>query len=277
VTEPAERLREMMAAGRRLQAPPAPEGPQVLVVGSGKGGVGKSLVSVLLATAVAAQGRRVLLFDADHNLGNLHVLLGVRPVGRIEHLLHGASPDELVQPVGDGLWLLPSDSGAEALHGLEALERARLHHRLTTLYDGYDVVVVDAGAGLEGVVRMAMLRASRLVAVTVPEPTALTDAYALMKLVSLQLPELPIDVIVNRALDEADGRQAYERLAAATERFLRRGIRYLGAIPEDTMVRAAVRDPQHLLELLSASPAGHAVRELLSDRIEMPLVARCLA
>ena len=254
----------------------APEGPPALVVGSGKGGVGKSVTSLLLATSLAAQGRRVLLFDADQNLGNLHVLLGVRPSARMEALLYeGLAPDELVQPVAENLWLLPGDSGTESLYGLEAIDRARLHHRLSALYDGYDAVVIDAGAGIESVVRVATMRATRLVVVAAPEPTALTDAYALMKIVTLQVPELPIDVCVNRADDEREGREAYEKLATACERFLRRGVRYLGAIPEDPMVRAAVRDPRRLLPLLTASPAAQAVREGVLDRLDLPTPARC--
>jgi flagellar biosynthesis protein FlhG len=254
----------------------APEGPPALVVGSGKGGVGKSVTSLLLATSLAAQGRRVLLFDADQNLGNLHVLLGVRPSARMEALLYeGLDPDELVRPVAPNLWLLPGDSGTESLYGLEAVDRARLHHRLSALYDGYDVVVIDAGAGIESVVRVATMRATRLLVVAAPEPTALTDAYALMKIVTLQVPELPIDVCVNRADDEREGREAYEKLATACERFLRRGVRYLGAIPEDPMVRAAVRDPQRLLPLLTASPAAQAVRRGVLDRLDLPTPARC--
>ena len=179
-----------------------------IVIGSGKGGVGKSVVSVLLASALAVQGRQVLLVDGDQNMANLHVLLGVRPSTRVESLLQGeiAAPD-LVRPIAPNLWLLPGVSGSESLHGLDTHDRARIQHRLSDVYGQFDVVIVDAGSGIESVVRVATMHATRLLVVTAPEPTALTDAYALLKIVSLELPELPIDILVNRCLDPDEGRR----------------------------------------------------------------------
>jgi flagellar biosynthesis protein FlhG len=253
----------------------AAEPTPTIVVGSGKGGVGKSVVSVLLATALAARGRRVLLLDGDQNLANLHVLLGVRPGARVESLLRGeiAAP-ELVQPVAPNLWLLPGESGTESLYALEALDRARLQHRLSELYEQFDAVIVDAGAGLESVVRAATMRATRLLVVTAPEPTALTDAYALMKIVSHQLPDLPIDILVNRCLDADEGRDAYVRLATACERFLRLGVRFVGALPEDQSIRLAVRDPRRLLETIQSTPAAQTLKTTVLDRLELPETAR---
>jgi flagellar biosynthesis protein FlhG len=255
--------------------PPASEGPTVVVLGSGKGGVGKSILSVLLGAAAAAQGRRVLLFDADHNLGNLHVLLGVRPAARLEALIQGElTPNELLCQVAERLWLMPGDSGTESLHALETLDRARLHRRLSEVYDQFDTVIVDTAAGIDGVVRSTTMQASRLVVVTAPEPTALTDAYALMKIVHLHSPGLPIDVLVNRCVELDEGRAAYDRLAMACERFLKRGIRYLGAIAEDPAIRAAVCDPAHCLALLQSSGAARTLREWVVDRMELPVPRR---
>jgi flagellar biosynthesis protein FlhG len=246
-----------------------------IVVGSGKGGVGKSVVSVLLATALAVQGRRVLLLDGDQNLANLHVLLGVRPGVRAELLLQGelTAPD-LVQQIGPNLWLLAGESGAEGLYGLAMHDRARIQRRLSDVYQRFDVVIVDAGAGLESVVRVATMRGTRLLVVTAPEPTALSDAYALMKIVSLQLPELPIDVLVNRCLDPDEGHDAYARLATACERFLRRGVRFAGALPEDHAIRLAVRDPRHLLEAIQTTQAAHTLKGTILNRLELPETAR---
>jgi flagellar biosynthesis protein FlhG len=246
-----------------------------VVVGSGKGGVGKSLVSLLLASTLASQGRRVLLLDGAQNMGNLHVLLGVRPGARMDALLGGeVDAPEMVQWVAPNLWLLPGESGNEALYAMEPVDRARVQHRLSELYASFDAVIVDAGAGIESVVRVAAMRATRLLVVTAPEPTALTDAYALMKIVTPQIPGLPMDIVVNRCLDAQEGRDAFVRLATACERFLRRGVRFAGALPEDQALRLAVRDPRHLLETLPATTAARALRATVLDSIDLPLMPR---
>ncbi len=246
-----------------------------VVVGSGKGGVGKSLVSVLLASTLASEGRRVLLVDGAQNMGNLHVLLGVRPSARMIALLVGeVDAPEMVQSVAPNLWLLPGESGNEALFALEPVDRARVQQRLSELYASFDAVIVDAAAGFESVVRGVTLQATRLLVVTAPEPTALTDAYALMKIVNLQIPGLPMNIVVNRCLDAQEGRDAFLRLAMACERFLRRSVRYAGALPEDQALRQAVRDPRRLLETIPATIAARALRDTVLDSIDLPLMAR---
>jgi flagellar biosynthesis protein FlhG len=238
-----------------------------IVVGSGKGGVGKSVVSVLLAAAAAERGREVLLLDGEQNLANLNVLLGIGARGSIESVLGGRGRvEDLVQPVAENLWLLPSESGAEGLYALDALERARLHCRLVELCRRFEVVVVDAGAGIEGVVRAATLGADRVVLVTTPDPTALMDAHALGKILSLQVPHLPVDVFVNRCAGEAEGQDAFARLAAASEQFLNRRLHLAGILLEEQPIAAAVRDPRHFLARLIQTRAAQTIREAGLDR-----------
>lgn len=246
-----------------------------VVVGSGKGGVGKSLVAVTLASALAAAGRRVLLVDADFNLGTLHVLLGVRPEVQPETLLEpGVDATDVVVPVCRNLWLMPATSGSERVQRLSTHDRARLHRQVTRLYPQYDTVVVDAAAGLDSALRVAAMQASRLVLVTTPEPTALTSAYALVKMVHGRLPLLPIDLLVNRAQHHDEGEAAAERMRQACARFLGRPLRYLGAIPEDGQMRAALSHPERLVDPDHAGPAQAAlhaiIRTHLADLMESP-------
>lgn len=267
----AAQLRAMM--GTRPAEIPLVEGPPALVVGSGKGGVGKSVLAVLAAAEMAARGYRVLLLDGAQNLGNLHVLLGVRPQGRLEALVTGEQQAaDLLHPVAERVWLLPGDSGADTLYGLGGADRARLHYRLSALFDDFDLVLIDAGAGLEAAVRAATMRASRLVTVTAAEPTALTDAYALIKIVSTQVPDLPIEVIVNRVLEPGEGPAAFSRLATAAARFLRRGLHYLGDVPEDPVLRRVAREGHGLIEPGRDAPAWVGLRTAL-DRLELPAPA----
>jgi flagellar biosynthesis protein FlhG len=249
----------------------APAAPAAFVIGSGKGGVGKSALSVLLAAELARGERRVLLLDGAHNQGNLHVLLGVRPAARLDALVAGEiEVADLVVPIAERLWLLPGDSGAESLHGMAPVDRARLQRRLSSVYDEFDAVVVDAGAGIESVLR-ATIRASRLVVVAVPEPASLSDAYALIKIAHLQVPSLAVDVVVNRALGDGEAHTAFGRLQLAAERFLRRELRYLGAVSEDAEIARRVRTPGALLAHASTEVAAVAGSLLAPARALAPL------
>ncbi len=246
-----------------------------IVVGSGKGGVGKSVVSVMLAAAAAERGRETLLLDGEQSLANLHVLLGVGAAGSIESMLGGRTGgQQLVQPVAPNLSLLPSESGAEGLYALGALERARLHCRLVELSQGYEVVVVDAGAGIEGVVRAATLGADRVVLVTAPEPTALMDAHALAKMLSLQAAHVRIDVLVNRCADEDEGQGAFIRLAAAAEQFLNRRLHLAGILLEEPPVAVAVRDPRRFLARLMETRAAATIRAMKLDLLGLATSTR---
>ena len=260
------------AAGLRELAPRAPyarsarqeEGPPAIVIGSGKGGVGKSMLGVLLAAAFARSGRRTLLLDGAQNQGNLHILLGVRPAAPLGAVLAGdAEPAALMVPVAENLVLVPGDSGAEALYSLGAIDRARLHLRLSELYDGFDIVVVDGGSGIESVVRAAGIRASHLALVVAPEPASLADAYALLKIVHLQVPAVPIEVMVNRVVADEEGQAVFDRLHLAAERFLRRELGYLGCVPEDEALRLAARRPGALLA--TRSDAIETIAARLAD------------
>lgn len=255
------------AAGLRALAEPpvsrepSPEGVAACVIGSGKGGVGKSVLAALLACALARRGQRTLLVDGAQNQGNQHVLFGVRPVAPLETLLLGERrARDLVVPVAAGLDLLPADSGAELLYGLGAVDRARLHQRASVLWDDYDQVVVDGGPGLESVVRGAAIRADRLVVVTTPDPTSLSDAYALLKIVHLQVPSIQIGVMVNRVAADEEGQKVFDRLQLAATRFLGRDLVDLGSVPESETLRSAVRQPGTVLGIESAGVDAWAER-----------------
>ena len=254
-------LRQTLAGYPRVRA--GAQGPPTLVVGSGKGGVGKSLVTVLLGAALAARHRRVLLVDGSQNLGSLHIMLGVRPVARLDDLFTGTgAPADLITPVAQGLWLLPAECGSESLYALPPLDRARLHHRLASVFDEFDVVLVDAGEGLEGVVRVANVRATDALVVTTPEPAALSGAYALLKMLSLQVPGLATEVLVNRAHTEPEAAAAHRKLAIASDRFLNRELALAGSVLENESLRALAAAPRRLTDGAYDGPGVSVLRRI---------------
>lgn len=266
MTDQAKALRNTRPLS--FEPPPHVDDGTALVIGSGKGGVGKSLVAVTIASSLAAAGKRVLLVDADFNLGTLHVLLGVRPSTQPEALLDpDASVESVVIPVCENLWLMPAASGVESLQRLGPHERVRWHRRVTRLFPDYDAVIVDCSAGLDGALRVTAMQASRLLLVTTPEPAALTSVYALIKLVHGRLPRLPIDLLVNRTVHPDEGAAAASRIHEACQRFLGRDVRYLGAVDEDPAMRATLAHPARLVDPAASGPAQSQLRTILSNHL----------
>ena len=250
---------------------------RVTLVGSGKGGVGKSIVSILLARRMAEAGRKVLLFDGDQNLANLHVMLGLEHATELDAVVHEESqPELLIRPVADNLWLLPGDTGSELLQAMTDMDRARLHHRLSAVFDAFDEVIVDAAAGIESAVRVVAMRTDRFLVLTVPEPAALSDAYALIKIANFQAPATEIGVIVNRTLDDSEGELAFARLEEACEQFLGKTVQFCGSIPDDRAILSAARVPGGILTLPWDTPAASQVNAIAGLIYRNPQVAPVL-
>ncbi len=257
----------------RTAAPPAAatEGAPVWVIASGKGGVGKSALAVLLAAEWASRGVETLLFDGAQNEGHLHLLLGRSPSRGVAGVLRGAPARALVQEIAPRLGLLPAAADDALPPSPSPLDRARLHHRLTAAFDGFGAVVVDAGSGRSGSLRAASLRATGIAVVATPEPAALHEAYAMIKLARLQAPHLRDGLVVNRAEHPGEAAEVHARLDLAARRFLGRGLDLLGAIPESGAIRRSARLAGGLL-----GPADPAVRDAvgaLADRLGAPAAA----
>src|SRR5262249_51438454 len=241
--------------------------PSVWVIASGKGGVGKSTLAVLLAAESAARGVRTLLFDGVQNEGNLHLLLGVAPARRTGEVWRGeAAPRDLLLEVRENLWLLPAPPEESLPDHLSPLERARLHHRLTSVFDDFGAVIVDAGPGRSAALRAATLRATGLAVVANPEPASLSDAYAMLKIARLQSPHLEEGLIVNRAEEPAEVEAVHARLSLAAERFMNRALRLLGGVPESAALRRAARTAGALLAMddLAVDDAVRAIGRALA-------------
>lgn len=248
---------------RELKAP-------ALAVVSGKGGVGKSHVALSLGMAFADQGRRVLLVDGDLGLANLHILCGLHPERDLGDVLEGrCEPEDALLRVEEGLDLLPAASGVAAMANVPRSEIERLGAALAGLQSGYDLVLVDTGAGIGDTTMNMLLASDRALLVSTPEPTAQADAYALLKVARARREDLPLGLCVNLASDAAQASAVASRLGQVAGRFLGRGLPFDGWIPrqnglENYLIR---REP-----VFRADPQGAfavAVRTLARDLLSV--------
>jgi flagellar biosynthesis protein FlhG len=249
-----------MAASRRMNAPRA---VKVIAVTSGKGGVGKTNVSVNLSVALAEEGRRVMLMDADLGLANVDVLLGLQPRANLSHVLDGdAGLEEILVEGPAGIRIVPAASGVARMADLAPAEHVGIIRAFSELRDPLDVLVVDTAAGLHDSV-MSFCRAVQEVLVVVcDEPASVTDAYALIKVLNRDHGVGRMRVLANMVRAPHEGRQLFEKLAAVCNRFLDVTLDYAGAVPHDDYLRKAVQRQQAVTIAYPASPAGRAFKDL---------------
>jgi flagellar biosynthesis protein FlhG len=236
-----------------------------IAVTSGKGGVGKTNVAINLAVALARLRHRVAILDADFGLGNVDVLLGLAPASHIGHVLAGekAIADILV-PGPRGVQLIPASSGMAQLTALTGEQWDVIGEALDGIADDFDYLIIDTGAGISGNVIDAIRIASRVLVVTSLEPTAVVDAYAVIKLLSTTDPAQDIGLLVNSARDASEAQLVFAQLEVAASRFLNRRLTYYGFIAHDPSVRDAVLVQRPIVDHLPQSPASRCFRILAS-------------
>ena len=236
---------------------------RVIAVASGKGGVGKTNVAANIAVALARQAVKVCVLDADLGLANLDVVLGLSPRLSLLHVLRGERRlPEIVVDGPAGVLVIPAASGFEELTALGAAERIRLLDEVDALDLGLDVLVIDTAAGISGNVLYFTAAAADALVVITPEPTALTDAYALMKVLATRYGRREFLVAVNMAAGAADAEAAFVRLARVAERFLAVRLEYQGYVPYDDAVARAVRSQVPVVLAAPSAPASLAFGQL---------------
>ena len=245
---------------------------RVVAVTSGKGGVGKTNVTANLAVALAHLGRRVMVLDADLGLGNLDVLLGLTPSFSLADVLSGQRRlREVLVPGPGGITVLPAGSGFQNLTALSDHQIRELQSEMDELQEETDILLIDTGAGIGRNVTSFATMAQDIIVVAAPEPTSLTDAYALMKVLSTQYSERRFRLLVSMTRTPTDGQDVYRKLSLVAERFLHISINFLGSIPFDPRLAEAVCQQRPLVELYPQSKAAQAFLGLAHDLAEWPL------
>ncbi|MDG1113372.1 MAG: MinD/ParA family protein [Pseudomonadales bacterium] len=249
-----------------------PDPVRVIAVTSGKGGVGKTNISVNLAASLSLAGQRVMLMDADLGLANVDVLLGLEPHFDLQHVISGEKTlDEIIVQGPLGIHVVPASSGVEKMADLTSVEHASLISAFSELKQPIDVLIVDTAAGIaDGVVSFAKA-CQEVIVVVCDEPTSLTDAYALIKVLSMRHGIKQFQILANMVKDESQGLNLYEKLLNTTDRFLEVGLKYLGAVPFDEQLRQSVRAQKPVVEAYPRSPASKALVRISEKINRWPL------
>lgn len=242
---------------------------RTIAVTSGKGGVGKSCLTANLAWGLAQAGRRVLVLDADLGLANLDILLNLNPTATLHDVVAGTRGvrDVILEGPG-GLHVLPAGSGMAEYSRLSSELRERLPAVLDELVRGYDYLFLDTGAGISDVVLYTASLAREVLVVATPEPTALADAYATIKVMALQHERTAFGLVINRVTKERLGPESANQLKRVADRFLRGhlglavSLEYWGAVPDDPAVERSVCLRRPVAASEPASPAARALRDL---------------
>ena len=241
---------------------------QVIAVTGGKGGVGKTNVSVNLGVALAQRGLGVMLLDADLGLANVDVLLGLKPRWTLQQVLAGERDlDEVIIEGPAGLRIVPSASGVAGMVDLPPAVYGGLIHAFGQVTADLDVLLVDTAAGVsEGVLSFARA-AQEVLVVVCDEPASLTDAYALIKLLSTRHGVSRFRILSNMVRRARDGRELFAKLLAVCDQYLDVVLEFAGMVPFDDYLRRAVQRRQSVLDAFPRSPAAYALRQL-AEQVE---------
>ncbi len=247
---------------------------QVVAVTGGKGGVGKTNVSVNLGVALCKLGRRVTLLDADLGLANVDVLLGLKPRRNLSDVLAGhTSLAEVVVPGPCGLRIVPAASGTQAMVQLGPREHAGLISAFSDIAHQMDVLIVDTAAGISDEVISFLLAAQEIIVVVCNEPTSITDAYALIKVLNSQYGVKRVRVLANMVRGPQEGKSVFAKLVTVTERFLEVTLEYAGWIPFDEHVRRSVQRQRSVVDAYPSSKASQSFMDLAREVDRWPVPA----
>lgn len=264
----AEQLRKMMQ-----QTNSRPKA-RVITVTSGKGGVGKTSISLNLAIQLSRLGKKVVVFDADFGLANIEVMLGVRPQYNLADMMfRGKELSEIMTQGEEEIRFISGGSGIQELASMNREQVTFLTSRLLALDNYADVIIVDTGAGISDSVLEFVLASTEVLLVATPEPTSITDAYALLKALNRKTEfskeDTSIKMIANRVKNDEEGMNLYEKMSVVADKFLSIPVTYLGSVPMDEQITKAVMRQKPVSVLYPDAPAAKAIKKIAERILEV--------
>jgi len=249
---------------------------RVVAVASGKGGVGKTNISINLACEMSLRGRSVMLLDADLGLANVDVLLGCKPKGNLEDVVSGKMTlDEIICPGPLDINIIPAASGVAHMADLSDQERSAIINAFSELSQPVDVLIVDLGAGISGNVTSFAKAAQEVIVVVCDEPASMTDAYALIKVLATKHGVKHFRILANMMPNDAAGFEVYQKIVNTATKFLEVGISYLGSVPMDDCLKRAARSQRAVIEAYPQSMCAISLKKIAEkvDMLPMPMAA----
>ncbi len=241
---------------------------RVIVVTSGKGGVGKSTLALNIALSLCDRDKKVILMDADLGLANIDIMLGLLPKYNLHHVVQGKKnlKDIIISGPG-GLNIIPGGSGITELANLGENNLKKLLVELGKLDGEYDYMIIDTGAGLSNNVTSFLLSANDVIFVTTPEPTSMTDAYGMVKVIARQSTNKTLYLVVNRVVDNIEGVLVAEKFKLVCEKFLNLHIDVLGHVVNEPLIGEGIRRQRAFIEIFPRSQAAKNINSITSNLI----------
>ncbi len=232
-----------------------------LAISGGKGGVGKSTLTLNLALELGKLGNQVSLLDADFGLANVDLLCGVNPKFHLGHVISGARRLEDVEiSLSESVKLIPGGSAVEELINYQLNNNSPFFDQLQALDERSDFLLIDTAAGVADNVLGVLISAAEVIIVVTPEPTSIIDAYATIKILLRHCPNKPISVVVNNAVGVGDSEQVFQQVSTAVKGFLNYELRILGMVPHDSQLPTAIRERVPITRYAPHSPSSRAIR-----------------
>lgn len=251
-----------------------PDKVRVIAVTSGKGGVGKTTVSVNLGISMAAEGKNVMLLDADLGLANVDVILGLHPSYDLSDVMNGEKTlEEIICNGPQGMKIVPASSGIQKMAELSKAEHAGVIRAFSEINTIPDVLLIDTAAGISDNVIAFSRAAQEIVIVVCDEPASITDAYALIKLLNTQYGIYRFRIITNRVSSAQEGRVLYNKILSVTDRYLDIALDFMGVVPEDEYLRKAVQKQRAVVDAYPRSKSSIAFKKLASKADGWPVPA----